>query len=239
MPNAPAQGGLQSLDGEFILPVLAPRTRREDVSDALRRAILQGDLPRGARLKEAQLAAALQVSRPTLREAIRSLVHEGIVTDEPYRGARVADPSPQSILDVAAVRVALEDLACQTAALQMDGSDQEELEAALGSIVRARDGRDALSLAEAHAQFHRVLVDSAKNGLLVQVWQLLEGQIRLALTVDQIVHPDFDRMVKSHQRYLDIIRLGVPTTNSVVVRRHLLDPALESASGGVADGHAS
>jgi len=114
----------------------------------------------------------------------------------------------------------------------VDGSHQEGLESALGAIVRARDARDALSLAEAHTQFHRVVVDSAENGLLVQVWQWLEGHIRLPLTVDQIVHPDFDRMVNSHQRYLDVIRLGVPPGITDEVRRHILEPALESASGG-------
>jgi DNA-binding GntR family transcriptional regulator len=230
MPSGPTVERSSFVESEFVLPVVAPRTRREDVSDALRRAILQGDLPRGVRLKEARLAAELQVSRPTLREAIRSLVHEGIVTDEPYRGARVADPSPQAILDVAAVRLALEDLACQTVARQMDGSLKDVLEAALRAIVRARDDQDALSLAEAHSQFHRVVVDSARNRLLVQIWQSLEGHVRLALTVDQIVHPDFDRMVTSHQSYLNVIRRGVPPDITDELRRHIVDPAVESAA---------
>jgi len=111
----------------------------------------------------------------------------------------------------------------------MDASLKDVLEAALRAIVRARDDGDALSLAEAHSQFHRVVVDSARNRLLVQIWQSLEGPVRLALTVDQIVHPDFDRMVNSHQRYLKVIRLGAPPDITDELRRHILDPAVESA----------
>lgn len=214
----------------FALAAVAPRTRREDVSDSIRRAILQGDLPRGARLKEAQLASALQVSRPTLREAIRSLVHEGIVTEEPYKGARVSDPSAQSILDVAAVRAALETLACQTVALRTDEPHEDQLERALSAIVKARDAGDALSLAAAHSRFHKEIVDSSQNGLLVQIWQWLEGHINLALTVDQIIHPDFDRQVTSHRRYLDVIRRASPGDIAEEVRHHILDQARDSAS---------
>lgn len=215
---------------ERALAAVLPRTRRDDVSSAIRRAILVGELPRGARLREAPLAAALQVSRPTLREAIRTLVYEGIVVEEPFRGARVADPSPQSILDVASIRVALETLACQTLVERLESRNESALEKAFGEIVLARDAIDALGLAEAHSSFHRVVVQSARNALLEQVWQWLEGHIHLALTVDQIVHPDFNRMVNSHQAYLDILRTGQSDQISTEVRRHIFDQALDSAA---------
>jgi DNA-binding GntR family transcriptional regulator len=152
------------------------------------------------------------------------------VVEEPFKGVRVADPSPESILEVAAVRVALETLACQTLARHLDPQREGAVASALSEIVLARNSADALGLAEAHSAFHRVVVQSAENALLQQIWQWLEGHITLALTVDQIIHPDFDRMVYYHGMYLERLRHGSPDEISDEVERHIFEQALDSAA---------
>jgi DNA-binding GntR family transcriptional regulator len=82
----------------------------------LRSAILTGQLLPGDRLKEVELSNELGVSRPTLREAIYQLIHEGLLVQEPYKGITVAGIDASTISDIAVVRVALETIAAKAIA---------------------------------------------------------------------------------------------------------------------------
>ena len=66
-------------------------SRREAVVNQIRRGIVLGVLRPGEKLTEVGLASALQVSRPTVREALAQLAQEGLLTAEPYRGLRVTE----------------------------------------------------------------------------------------------------------------------------------------------------
>lgn len=74
----------------------------------IRRAVVIGTLKPGDKLTENGLAASLNVSRPTMREALAQLAQEGLLIQEPYRGLRVAVMEPQAIMDIATARVALD-----------------------------------------------------------------------------------------------------------------------------------
>ena len=73
---------------------------RDVVFKTLRQAILTGDLKPGERLMEIHLANKLGVSRTPIREAIRKLELEGLVTMVPRRGAQVAQITEKSMSDV-------------------------------------------------------------------------------------------------------------------------------------------
>lgn len=88
---------------------------RDVVFHTLRRAILKGELKPGERLMEVQLANRLGVSRTPVREAIRKLELEGLVTMIPRRGAEVAEITEKNMRDVLEVRRALEELAVKIA----------------------------------------------------------------------------------------------------------------------------
>ncbi len=78
------------------------------VADELRRSLLEGEVEGGAPLREVALAESLGVSRPTVREALASLVATGLATREPNRGVSVAEPDPESVRDVFRARAVLE-----------------------------------------------------------------------------------------------------------------------------------
>jgi len=81
------------------LPKIQGRVLRQEVCDALRQAILAGDLPQGSRVLEAQVASSLGVSRAPVREALRQLVQEGLIEFYPHRGAVVVG-LPDDEIDV-------------------------------------------------------------------------------------------------------------------------------------------
>ena len=119
--NRGSSDGLAEADSSGLLPVSSV-SRREAVMTEIRRAIVLGTLKPGEKLTESRLAAALNVSRPTIREALTQLAQEGLLIQEPYRGLRVADLEPGAIMDIARTRVALDMLAVEEILADETGS---------------------------------------------------------------------------------------------------------------------
>src|SRR5690606_4292109 len=88
-----------------------PATLRTRVEDFLRSAIMEGRLKGGDRLREVELCDELGVSRPTLREALRTLEAERLITIEPHRGPSVVRITPKVARDLYALRALLESYA--------------------------------------------------------------------------------------------------------------------------------
>ena len=115
---------------------------RELVFTTLRQAILKGELQPGERLMEIQLAEKMGVSRTPIREAIRKLAAEGLVTMIPRKGAIVAGISEKMLKDVLRVRMTLEKMAYEGAFENITDQAIEELRAAEAEFENAVDSGD-------------------------------------------------------------------------------------------------
>ncbi|WP_061931862.1 GntR family transcriptional regulator [Aureimonas sp. AU22] len=113
------------------------------IYEKLSRAILQGDIPPGAKLSEPALADQLQVSRAPVREAIRRLQERGIVVHVPNQGVRVVSPSLDEFLAILDVREALEAMACRLAAASMSEREIAELQEIVAMHGRALEADPA------------------------------------------------------------------------------------------------
>lgn len=205
-------------------PALAPvnnTTRRDVVVHAIRRALLSGELVPGQRVKEAPLAEALGVSRPTIREAIHQLIHEGSLIQEPYKGIRVANPSPRDLLDVAEVRVSLETLAALQLARSPEGDGMARLRRALQVHLDALEAGDLVEADVTHLQLHRAVWEGADNQMLNRIWPLVESQIRMAMSLDQATRSDPRRDAELHVRLVEVIAAGDPEQITAEVREHI------------------
>jgi DNA-binding GntR family transcriptional regulator len=184
---------------------VASLTRRDAVLHQLRRAILAGELEPGERLREVQLAHDLGVSRPTLREALYQLIHEGLLVQEPYKGIAVAAIDAATITDVAAVRVALETVAARAIAADRTGESQAGLRAAWADYERAVDGDDPGLQHEAHLALHRAIWLLSGNTVLQRIWPIVSASINLAVSTDQVARGDLKRARRAHRTLLDAI----------------------------------
>ena len=149
-PNAPA-------------PPLRGVERGARVADQvyhnLRRAILHGEMEPGARLREVEMAAALQVSRTPVREAISRLIGDRLVRELPTGGVEVADIMAE-MHDVYAIREALECCAGRLAALRIDEAALARLETLLRASERI-DYRDYRRRASINQDFHLTIATAA------------------------------------------------------------------------------
>jgi DNA-binding GntR family transcriptional regulator len=181
------------------------RTRRDDTTAAVRHEILNGSLPSGSRLKDIDLAASLGVSRATVREALRQLVYEGILIEEPYKGLVVASFDESAMRDLADVRVAIETLAAQRLAKRLDADLKRTLEAQLNRIDVAGADRDADAINDAHFAFHGLVHSLSGVPILSQMWEVIGGRTRLALRIDFNSQPEFRRISRDHREMVAAI----------------------------------
>lgn len=172
--------------GEVSASAFDPLERRSMVSDTTRlikAMIIDGRLKPGDRLPpERSLCEALQVSRPTLREAITSLVAMKILNAQPGSGTYVSSLDPQELLEpmqfvlalshsnldqLFEVRCALEPEAARLAAQR---ARPEEVRALRECIVRTREWTDNLEdLLLLDEQLHRLVVAASHNGIMINV----------------------------------------------------------------------
>ncbi|MEU5422846.1 GntR family transcriptional regulator [Streptomyces sp. NPDC001407] len=149
------------------------------VADALRDRIEGGGLPPGTQLSEEALGRELGVSRNTLREAFRLLVHESLVVHRLNRGVFVRVLEPADVADIYRVRAALE-----TAGVRAAASAAPALRAAVTEAVargeHAAAGNDWPKVASADLRFHRALAALSGSPRIDTAMDRLLAELRLA-----------------------------------------------------------
>lgn len=155
-----------------------PGLIRERVVDALRDAIIAGRLKPGERIRERELVALLGVSRSPLREAIRILETEGLITSLAYRGARVSDLSAGDLRDMLDVRIMLESFAARLAIERLDDAALQAMEEQVNRARAAGAQVDLEANFELGLGFHDMLVAASGNRKVVQIHESLKRHQR-------------------------------------------------------------
>ncbi len=172
-------GGLEQWDFAPIGRVAAPL--REQVIDAMRNAIFDFQLRPGQRLIERELIDRFGVSRTTIREALRDLASEGLVTVVPQKGAIVSAPSAEEAADIYDVRAHLESLAVQRFVTRASDEQVTALRATVDKLAEEskRDPTDTLALLRTKDAFYDALIEGAGSEVLKQVLGGLQARIRV------------------------------------------------------------
>jgi DNA-binding GntR family transcriptional regulator len=161
-----------------VWPVAAPL--REQVLDVLRQAILDFRLKPGQRLIERELIEQIGVSRTTIREVLRQLAAEGLVTTIPHKGAVVVVPSPQEASEVYEVRAALEALAARRFVEYASDAEVANLRKAFTEIERVtHDGGDIREMLQAKDSFYEVLLEGSGNRCIHSILSGLQARVRV------------------------------------------------------------
>jgi DNA-binding GntR family transcriptional regulator len=195
--------------------------RRDAVLSQLRNAILTNRLRPGERIREVQLAKDLGVSRPTLREAIYQLIHEGLLVQEPHKGVSVAGIDAATITDVAVVRAALETIAAKAIATDKDGEARERLRRAWVTYDEAAASGDPVRENEAHVELHRTVWMASRNSMLERIWPIVSASVNLALSTDIAARQDAERNRRMHRELVEAILHNRQRSIVAAVREHI------------------
>jgi len=155
-----------------------PRTVEAIAANELRAAIVSGALAPGAKIHQQATAARLGVSLIPLREALKTLAGEGIVTYHPQRGYFVAALRSDAVSHVYAARELVEAAVENEALPRVCDTDLEAMSSALRAQSRAVAERDAVEMIEANRRFHFTLFRRSENEWLLrfvaQLWDTLD-----------------------------------------------------------------
>ena len=195
--------------------------RRDAVLSQLRNAILTNRLKPGERIREVQLAKDLGVSRPTLREAIYQLIHEGLLVQEPHKGVTVAEIDAATITDIAVVRAALETIAAKAIATDKDDSVRERLRQVWITYDEAAASGDTVRENEAHMELHRTVWMASHNSMLERIWPIVSASVNLALSTDIAARQDTERNRGMHRELVEAILHNRQRRIVSAVREHI------------------
>lgn len=193
----------------LVFTKINQRTVQSSVADALRDAIISGAVQPGQRLIESEIAKQMAVSRAPLREALRQLEQEGLVTRHPNRGCFVTDFSEQDVIEVISLRCVLECMAIEWATPRITAEDIAVLRSLIEEARQATDAGDLNRLTRVDMQFHEYICAKAGHGRLLKAWLAQHAQSRMLLNLrfhvlssftPQTVVPDHTNIANALER---------------------------------------
>lgn len=150
---------------------------RQEVRDELRDAIISGRLAPGARLIERELIDMLGVSRTVVREALRQIESEGLITGDAKKGMIVRELTLAEAKHLYAIRALLEGLAARLFVETADSAQVAKLAAALKETVAAYDRGDPKEILDTKNRFYVCLYDGAASDTLSSMLGILHARI--------------------------------------------------------------
>ncbi len=200
---------------------------REQVADILRDAILDGRLPLGSPLIEVQVARQLGTSRAPLREALRQLEQEGLVTTVQHRGSAVVTLADADLEEIFSLRATLE---CFAVRRVFERGDVEALISTLAQrvdkIASCLQMGDLAKAQEEDFRLHESIIRASLHSRLMHSWETMKGQIRLAFRAfhQHPEYPGFANLVERHQAILAALTERDVSKAEATIQDHILGP---------------
>lgn len=199
---------------------------QEQTYQALRTAILSGELAPGQRLVETHLAEKLQVSRTPIREAIRQLQHEDLIAVDSMRGLRVATISMTDAVQLYDCRIALEQLSVAEACQNATESQLKELELMVEQAEKLVNSKPSqltsFRLLDLDYRFHRQLAQSSGNPWLVSLLDQVFDKMQLLRIQTTKNNPNVLEIRTEHRRIYEPIRERNLQVAVQAIKAHLI-----------------
>lgn len=205
------------------MPELGP-LQHHNVGEAvlllLRQSILTGVFRSGDRLVEAKLSRELHTSRGPIREALRRLEDEGLVTTVPRRGTFVARLSREDVEEIYSLREMAESLAVRRAVARLTPAVAAELQRLTDELGRLGDQAGSAEVVRLDLAFHETLVRAAGHGRLLDLWLSMTGQLRIGMAWSRELTA-LKNNVATHRRILAAVLARDSGTAEQELRRHI------------------
>jgi DNA-binding GntR family transcriptional regulator len=183
-----------------------PISTTEAVVASLRARILDGEIEPGVRLPELDLAMEFGVARPTVRAAIQTLCHEGLLVRERNRSAHIPVLTSEEVLDLFSVRIPLE---CLVVRQVLERRAPLTLARAAMAVMEALpDDARWSEVVAADGAFHRSLVASVGSPRLERLYGALSGEIRLCVAQLRPRWASPSAIGREHHEVLDVLETG-------------------------------
>ena len=203
------------------LAPLETTTLATQVQRSLEHAIFTGELKPGERLIEVDLAEALQVSRASLREALRLLENKGLIVTTHRRGAFVIELTDRDVREIYRIRLLLEEYAIRCAAENPTSELLERLDTLVSAMTASAAHRDYFAIVDLDLDLHRLICAATGNQRLLDMWGDLVAPTRALLLTKYRLFDDSEEIAHGHQVLIDAIRQRDQDRAAVLLEGHI------------------
>jgi len=199
-------------------------TAGERAYEVIRGGILSGQFQPGARLKEEELTDLCEVSRTPVREALRRLAVEGLVTVTPNAGAQVNIITPAELEEVYVLRAMLESHAADRAAQNLTPDAIERLKALADEMERTvLEPPEVINrdFAPANSEFHKIILDAAMSPRLSAMASLVVELPLILRTLSRYSDQDRRRSMAHHRELIEAFSAKDGAWAAAVMKSHI------------------
>ncbi|GAB3191439.1 GntR family transcriptional regulator [Nesterenkonia suensis] len=194
---------------------------RSTVTEALRTAIIVGDLEEGRLYSAPALAEPLGVSATPVREAMMDLTNEGLVTPVKNKGFRVTPMTPEDLREITTVRQLLEAPATRAVVGRIPDEKFPDLYRRAERITDAAEEGDLRTYLAEDRAFHAAILQHTGNERLTQLCTRLRGQTRLKALRSLVEEGTLTDSAREHVELLDCMKAGDAERAYSVILRHI------------------
>jgi DNA-binding GntR family transcriptional regulator len=181
-------------------------TLREKILEAIRDAIISGELKPGEKVAEPELAERFGISRTPIREAFRQLESEGYLTVIPRKGAVVASFSQRDVEEFYAIKSILEGYAARRACAKLTTREIDKLQSINDKLHLLAEEGDVKHFFKVHNNFHELFVRAADNEKLTEMIINLVERFQLLRIASLSIPGRMEFSVKEHQKIIEAFR---------------------------------
>jgi DNA-binding GntR family transcriptional regulator len=211
---------LQDSSKESAIP---RRSLTSAVADRLRDLIIRGEIPEGAQLRQDVIAHQFQVSRIPVREALRQLDAEGLITIVPNRGAVVPELSPDDIEELFAIRALLEPEVLKLSIPNLTRAEFDKAEAILEKFSQELAREDHIAeWGVLNTEFHSVLYSGANRPRFMSVIRNVNHNGERYTRLQLYLTHGMKRATEEHHQILEFCRKQETAAACKLLRQHIL-----------------
>lgn len=200
----------------------------DQVYELILASILDGSRAPGSRVVESEIARQLGISQAPVREAVKRLVHAGLVESRPRHGSFVTEISPEEFAIARRMRAMLEATGARVAVASLDPGLLGRLQEIVGRMQTAIDGDAWAEFRTLDVEFHRGVIRATGSSVLARLWDTLEPMLISQRAIgDPSYLGDRREVVQWHRDLVDALRAGDGDAAAAAFFEH--------ASGGLGD----
>lgn len=197
------------------------RTLHDELLERLRVMIIDGDLVPGEKVPEKSLCERFAVSRTPLREALKVLANDGLVTLTPNRGATIADLSLEDLKEAFPVIAALEALAGEMACANITDAEITKIKQLHKKMIGYYETRALKPYFQINQQIHEMILAAARNQTLSSLYKSLEGRVRQARYLANMSTSRWTEAVQEHERMIVALEARDGEKLAGILKSHL------------------
>jgi DNA-binding GntR family transcriptional regulator len=210
---------------DLVIPsdsIIPRQSLTSAVADRLRDQIIRGEIPEGAQLRQEAIATQYQVSRVPVREALRQLDAEGLISIVPNRGAIVPALSPADIEELFAIRALLEPEVLKLSIPRLTRDDISEADSVLRKYVSELNREDHVSAwGRLNWQFHSILYSRANQPRFMAIIRNVNNSGERYTRLQLYLTHGIARANEEHHQILELCRQRDITAACRLLRQHI------------------